>query len=527
MVRNYELKRRAFTTAVRASETLMATVTGSLTAIQIVPKDTLTIWNDQLDTKMQRVNKAFDIVMDLAKTEIEVDENTNELDALEEHLVTVRNSIKNYINLHYALAPNPNPTNHITNLPAPVPNVQPMIKRKALEVPTFDGKRPEDWTSFWKTFGVQYGDDPTLNNEHKLLHLRNYLVGEALDDIRALEITAQNYTNAVARLNKKYGDKIILENRFLHSLTILPAVKDDRDYQGLQKLHRYVEINIENLNNIGVVLDEYKRTLFPALAAALPRGLIQEYDRTNNGERSVALLMSWLQEFVVKEAKYEMMTNPSNHSISTVKPNQPNNMKKGSDKKKKFEKRGKSNRESSLAVMSVTIKMCQFCNSKQHDRKICPLTPEERREKLKTKNICFKCLGRIPHKTDECRTKMKCYRCGGEHHTYLCIEREPAKENQEKISHSSAVIAKKEPEFEFLKVTMAKIHGKKESTTGVVFFDGGSQRTFIRSDIARKLQLKQVGSEKLNLEVFKQDPAAEVCRKVESAYNQQPTRPKQ
>uniref|UniRef100_T1JNA9 Peptidase aspartic putative domain-containing protein n=1 Tax=Strigamia maritima TaxID=126957 RepID=T1JNA9_STRMM len=144
--------------------------------------------------------------------------------------------------------------------------------------------------------------------------------------------------------------------------------------------------------------------------------------------------------------------------------------------------------------MSVAVKVCQFCDSKSHDRKICPLTAEERREKLQVKNICFRCLGRTPHLTSECRTSMKCYRCEGQHHTYLCTEpKQPAggATTTRRIDvtevKQNAIVSVTRPTVEFLMIQMAQLGGEKLQTKGVCYIDGGAQRTFIRADVAQKL----------------------------------------
>uniref|UniRef100_T1JKG8 Uncharacterized protein n=1 Tax=Strigamia maritima TaxID=126957 RepID=T1JKG8_STRMM len=256
--------------------------------------------------------------MDLAKTELEVDDTSETLDAIEDHAVASRAAIVMYTNQHYPIQPiAPQILPQQANLAA----VPMAIKRKPLEVPKFDGRRPEDWSGFWTTFCVQYGDNAQMDNVNKLLHLRTYLFGDALNDIKALEITAPNYTIAVERLKKKYGDILLLENKFITNLSNLPTVKDEKDRVGLHQLHHHVEMNIQNLANINVKLEEFQRTLFPTLATAIPQTLMREYDRENAAERSVTCLMKWLHEFVTKEAQYEMMASQNK---STTPPSKSN-----------------------------------------------------------------------------------------------------------------------------------------------------------------------------------------------------------
>uniref|UniRef100_T1IMC6 RNA-directed DNA polymerase n=1 Tax=Strigamia maritima TaxID=126957 RepID=T1IMC6_STRMM len=76
------------------------------------------------------------------------------------------------------------------------------------------------------------GDDTQLDATSKFLHLRTYLVGEALEDVKSLEITVANYLVATTRLNKKYGDKTVLENRFISNLLHLPIVNGEKDRAG-------------------------------------------------------------------------------------------------------------------------------------------------------------------------------------------------------------------------------------------------------------------------------------------------------
>ncbi|XP_017491676.1 PREDICTED: uncharacterized protein LOC108379835 [Rhagoletis zephyria] len=75
-----------------------------------------------------------------------------------------------------------------------------------LQLPRFSGVTTE-WPDFWAMFHVIVDQEPVLTNIEKFQHLRSCLSGVALDAIRSLEISAENYEKAVKLLKVRLDIK--------------------------------------------------------------------------------------------------------------------------------------------------------------------------------------------------------------------------------------------------------------------------------------------------------------------------------
>lgn len=78
-----------------------------------------------------------------------------------------------------------------------------------LRLPTFSGGYTE-YTDFFSLFSTVIDKDPDLTHVEKLQHLRSYLKGPALDAIRSLEMSGNNYSVALDLRNKRFNNKRLI-----------------------------------------------------------------------------------------------------------------------------------------------------------------------------------------------------------------------------------------------------------------------------------------------------------------------------
>uniref|UniRef100_T1IJK2 Reverse transcriptase domain-containing protein n=1 Tax=Strigamia maritima TaxID=126957 RepID=T1IJK2_STRMM len=109
---------------------------------------------------------------------------------------------------------------------------------------------------------------------------------------------------------------------------------------------------------------------------------------------------------------------------------------------------------------------------------------------------------------------MKCHKCQGNHHILICDGKVPTSHSAAVGALTTMVIRYSAPRYEFLMSLMIQMSEKKQKIVGNCFVDGGSQRTFIRQEIANKLKLVKVGSETINLSVFGREPVLSHCERV-------------
>ena len=126
---------------------------------------------------------------------------------------------------------------------------------------------------------------------------------------------------------------------------------------------------------------------------------------------------------------------------------------------------------------------------------------------VKRDHLCFNCLGR--HKISDCKSKSKCRNCSCRHHTSLCkgITRKTDEKPQTQAT-SSKIDNAKEPSTPLqLHSSLAQSHGHVLLKTVMaplssgkcldanILLDEGTQRSFVTTKLADKLELVPSGRE--------------------------------
>ena len=195
---------------------------------------------------------------------------------------------------------------------------------------------------------------------------------------------------------------------------------------------------------------------------------------------------------------------------------------------------------------------CVYCSGNHYsDQCDTYKTGDSRRDRLMKLDRCLACLG-PRHRATQCRSKRKCYYCKVEnasHHQSICNKRQNPLNSAPHIQNTTnAAILRhfSEPQFSLMKnsnvenevtavtQTNASVYESKDSSfrgtmqgkpisllltasikvrnesetlerNAFVFFDTGSQKTFITDELAESLQLSCVRKESLNICTFATD----------------------
>ncbi|GBM71535.1 hypothetical protein AVEN_41662-1 [Araneus ventricosus] len=167
-----------------------------------------------------------------------------------------------------------------------------------------------------------------------------------------------------------------------------------------------------------------------------------------------------------------------------------------------------------LLNTSATVeKLCVFCNGKHESTKFFKaqrMSYSEKIKILKDKGYCFKCL-KAGHRVAKCRYFVKCMICDKMHYAIMCTESnkyvtKPTSNNSEKeikeqnksvnmasISNTPQVL---------LQTLKVKIKGKNCSLTVRAMYDSGSQKSYIRKEIASVLGLAPLRQQLLSHSLF-------------------------
>lgn len=150
---------------------------------------------------------------------------------------------------------------------------------------------------------------------------------------------------------------------------------------------------------------------------------------------------------------------------------------------------------------------CLWCEKTGHSNLECyklhNLTIEERWNIVMKKRACHICLKR-GHHSKSCKAAVKCFICKKRHSTALCRGEENKKEHHTQHNHpekskTTTCLSTQHYNTETLLQTVVIYVRNGERVLPVrALFDSGSQRSYLREDVAKKLDLTATGQEKLN-----------------------------
>lgn len=155
------------------------------------------------------------------------------------------------------------------------------------------------------------------------------------------------------------------------------------------------------------------------------------------------------------------------------------------------------------------FRSCVLCNNSNHVISKCTkfVTPRDKANRLKELKACLRCAN-ISHRASECKFRFHkpCFHCNGQHFSFLCLSNKPDRKIKGEVNTTSSTITVNcealslgatshvlLPTFTCKLKNGYKLRGLK---------DTGCQTTFLRTDIARKYNLKFISKIKLSINGF-------------------------
>ena len=315
------------------------------------------------------------------------------------------------------------------------------LKLPRIELPKFSGDVLK-FQNFWDQFEAAVHDNADLPNVQKFTYLRSVLNGNALQTIEGFEVTGANYQPAVECLKHRYGRRRVVIKSVVQmdakSVVTAPSLRD----QVVSK-----EAGERNL-----------------------QGNVSLIGRSTNKGRYGRRYPPFIQ------VSDQEQVSTASALFSEAKP--------------------------------LTVPRCRFCRG-GHGSLNCPefngKAVDDRWKLVQESKLCFNCLKptNSKHFSKICRQpKCPVVNCGKRHHKLL--HSQPlivATENPTNTTLTGLAASKSSTTMKetLLQTALAKLSVNGQEVTVRVLLDSGSQRSYIRKNIAESIGL-QGTSEVLSLQ---------------------------
>ena len=353
--------------------------------------------------------------------------------------------------------------------------------------PTFSGKRNE-WAEFravWRKHGaIAYCTD-----EQRAYYLKQCLSGDAARAVRAIWSTQSNaYERLWSRLEEIYSDVSLCVQSVFLELDRLRAVKET-DYNGMVELVGDVELaEVGQISSITMTQVDQLTDLLPI---NVQKSWLHLYDSLEVSDKIKPFRQ--FMTFLLKERKIaQRFAHRQVIDKQTLEVNE--RLVKVDRVKRRVS--GFHSHNDTLVQSSTENRKCLIHDDAKHTTSECKLFLEmnskERYALVKSNRSCFRCFQN--HMVNECLLKNVCSVCQGKyHHTLLCF-----RSNDVQIALNNHV-GKLNPRVIFAVKTVPVRRTKERAT---LFFDSGSDSTFITNQAAKRLGAKRVKSVTLSLTVM-------------------------
>ena len=354
------------------------------------------------------------------------------------------------------------------------------IKLPTIDIKGFWGDR-KDYYSFIQRFDPIHKNE-TISKSSKLQYLISLLKGNAARLVEGFQLSDENYDNALELLAKKYGDVEIIKCDLMRDLFNV-QIKDDQPKM-LQNVCIDVMKLLRQLHALGfdTQTDGIQRLYAQFIINQLPQSVDNRIKNYSYDEYKT-LRVDKLLDLIDRAANETDTGKNREEKFKDHKKNKPS-----------YERYQKST-AMTAAVNDYVCNLCQgshkFWHCEQYD------THEKRIKRAKELKLCTACLKKT-HIRQNCSAKI-CERCKIPGH--LVAECRRTAKDVDALIVSTATTANQTGGIALPIMTIDLHHqGKTVSVTALI--DQGSQRSFIRRDVIRKLELKSDDTEVIRISGF-------------------------
>ncbi|XP_055922137.1 uncharacterized protein LOC129953211 [Eupeodes corollae] len=466
----------------------------------------------------------------------------------------------------------PNNDNNISshNATISLQNKMPAVKLQRLQPKKFSGDYKE-WIPFWEQYKTLVHDNLSLSTVDKFNYLEAALTGKAANTLVGLTPSELNYETAINILKEEYGNKEKIVDHNMQCLLSIQPVQSKVDATGLRCLYNSVIASTRSLAALGIPSSNYYVMLKGVLLRCIPNELRVDFHR-------------YYDDSSCLEGDKNDISDHNDNEVSSIRSDISSTKDIGDKTVKyllKFIKReaeslekAQEAKQSSTRVQSSTSKPvktavglftagindnhCFFCKASDHYSSDCkssfPIA--KKKQMLKEDGRCFRCC-RKGHYSKMCKKRFQllCKICNGRHATSMCdpnhTQSTSTSSGKKKSTppspstQNNTLTSPIQPQQSTnLYTTQTQSHNlvqqvntvylqtafafasKKNSCKSLyvrMVLDGGSQMSFIKSSVARQLDLDIIGIQNINIIPFgsKEPRPSMQCNKVQVVLRNQ------
>lgn len=359
--------------------------------------------------------------------------------SLNEHDVANNGEHEEHPNRNSFATPNVNVEQNKNEMSSPsnnsVPNSNISVKPARLPeipLPIFHGDIFK-WLSFRDRFLSMVDQRPNLTDIEKFYYLAGCLKDEALDTIRGIPVSADNYRLAWSSLTSRFDRPRLVASSLLE--TLLTAQRSSNET--LIDLNKFLLIFDEGI----AVLESMKIPnlgdfiLFTLASRCLPSYSVKLFEsQLSSGFPTVKDLLTF-----VKARINVLECVPRDHAQRSIKP-PVRSSSVSTGFKSNFNNPKRSQQTSLIAhTNSKSTGNCIVCSGSHavvSCKKFSSWSADIRHKWVRNNKVCFRCL-RSGHWAHDCRSPVQCDKCPRKHHPLVHVDEHVNTGNNEQTASTS------------------------------------------------------------------------------------------
>lgn len=292
------------------------------------------------------------------------------------------------------------------------------LRLPVIELLTFEGNY-DQWMEFQSVFTSTVHNSSTLEDIQKMQYLRSCLKGDALNVIKNLELSDNNYSKARKLLSDRYHHPRRLVNAYLRKLYEYPTLKTESSIA--------LKHFLDNINDCQTSLETLKSEITDYhfiyhMVKKLPTNTATAWEQSLGSSIELPTL-DLFKDFLEKRYRVLEMTEIPDKEKETKKNQKTFHTKQTSSDVVKPNNKPSKSKTDKRSPQKTRWPPCILCQNSSHALFNCKrfliLNVHDKWSAIQNHKQCSNCLGN--HLMEACKSTFRCKVCNERHHTFLHI----------------------------------------------------------------------------------------------------------